>query len=455
MFHPIIPPTSLQDFKARLHGELISPGDEGYNNARRVWNGTIDKYPALIARCTNASDVISCIEFARSLHLPTAIRSGGHSHAGHGLCDDGLVIDLSPMKGLLVDPNKQTVRAEPGLMLGEFLGKTQLLGLTTPTGIFSNVGLSGLTLGGGIGWLTGKHGLTIDNLLSVEIVTADGSLLTANTRENPDLFWAIRGGGGNFGVVTAFEFQLHPIAQVLAGTVIHPMTRAREVLRFYREYTQSCPDELTVHVALVTKQNGQPLIILHACYCGELSEGERVLAKLRTFGPPLVDLIRPMTILQACSLFDASSPPGRQYCYKAETILNLSDEVIDTILAYGETRTSPFSVAVLQHVHGIATRVDPSATAFALRHDHYILEMIAQWEQGEAEPHKEWAYSFWAAIKPFVQEGVYVNFLGEEGEPRVQASYGSNYERLVRIKKTYDPTNFFHLNQNINPILQS
>jgi FAD binding domain/Berberine and berberine like len=452
MFDTGINPATLQDFKASMHGNVIAQGDGGYDNARRVWNGSIDRHPALIAYCANVSDVIAAVQFARSQNLPVAVRGGGHDVAGHGVCDDGLVIDLSQMKGIQIDPEQRIARAEPGLTSGEFLREIQQSGLAIPTGVFSSVGISGLTLGGGIGWLSGKYGLTIDNLLAVDIVTADGTLLTASATEHPDLFWAVRGGGGNFGVVTAFTFQLHPLAQVLAGNVIHPLSRAREVLRFYREYTRYSPDELTVNAVLATGPDGHPVIILTAWYCGDLAEGERVLAPLRTFGPPIVDLIRPMTVLEATTMSDAFSPPGQHYCYRAESLMSLSDEVITTTIAYGSAY--PSTRAVLYHIHGAAMRIDPGATAFALRHDHYILEMIAGWAEGKVQPHLDWVRRFQATIKPFASEGVYVNFLVDEGEAGVRASYAGNYERLIQVKNTYDPTNFFHLNQNIKPTVQ-
>jgi FAD/FMN-containing dehydrogenase len=446
---------ALKAFKASLHGKLIGPNDEEYEHARRVWNGWADRHPALIVRCVDASDVISAVQFARHHDLTVAVRGGGHDVSGHGVCDDGLVIDLSPMKGIRVDPEKRVAHAEAGLTSGEFLRATEPFGLALPTGVFSTVGLSGLTLGGGIGWLASRYGLTIDNLLAVEIVTADGDLLTASATEHPDLFWAVRGGGGNFGVVTALTFQLHPVAQVLRGGVIHPMVRAREVLHFYREYTQQCPDELTVNASLVTGPDGHSVVILDACYCGDdLAEGERALVPLRTFGPPLVDLIRPMSVLENTTLLDFRIPPGRCYAYHAEALPRLSDEVIETAIAFGSTRPSPFSVVVFYQVHGAAMRVPPDATAFAQRHDHYILEMIAQRADGEAQPYLEWVHRFGSAIKPFAEEGVYVNFLAEEGEARIRASYGSNYERLVQVKNKYDPANFFHVNQNIKPEME-
>lgn len=452
MSHTPLHPTALQDFKASLHGEVIGPHEEGYDSARHVWNGMVDRHPALIVRCVDVSDVIRVVQFARSHDLTVAVRAGGHDVSGHGVCDDGLVIDLSQMKGIQVDPEKRVARAEAGLTSGEFLRATQPLGLALPTGVFSTVGLSGLTLGGGIGWLSSRYGLTIDNLLAVEMVTADGSLLTASANEHPDLFWAVRGGGGNFGVVTALTFQLHPLAQVLRGSLIHPLARAREVLRFYREYTRQCPDELTVNANLTTGPDGHPVVILDACYCGDdLTEGERVLAPLRTFGPPLVDLIRPMSVLENTTLLDFVNQPGRFYAYHAEALPHLSDETLAIAIAFATSRPSPLSAVVFYQIHGAAMRIDPGTMAFNLRHDHYILEMIAQWTEGEAQPHLEWVQRFQEAIKPFAEEGVYVNFLTDEGEARIRASYGPNYERLVQVKNRYDPTNFFHVNQNIKP----
>jgi FAD/FMN-containing dehydrogenase len=444
-------PAAVQRFKASLHGTLLGPCDAAYEHARRVWNGRIDRYPAVIAYCTDVTDVMHAIQFGRSEQLPVAVRSGGHSVSGHGVCDGGLVIDVSRMKSVRVDLEQRMVYAQPGLTNSELLRATQPFGLATPTSGASDVGLSGLTLGGGLGWLTSLYGLACDNLLTVDIVTADGRQLTASATTYPDLFWAVHGGGGNFGVVTTLQLQLHPVAQVLAGIVIHPMARAREVLQFYRAYTQHCPDALTVDVAMITAPDGRPVIGLVAACCSPLAQAEHILAPLRAFGPPLADLIRPMTILEANALPDPFSRPGRNYAFKAYALPSLSEEAIDTIIRHSATRPSAFSPIVLRHVHGAATRVAPDATAIALRSEQYILEIIAQWTEGAAAPHLDWAHEFWADIEPFADEGMYANLLGDADEVRVRASYGANYAQLVRVKNMYDPTNFFRLNQNIRP----
>jgi hypothetical protein len=321
----------------------------------------------------------------------------------------------------------------------------------TTTGTVAGTGLAGLTLGGGLGWFMGKYGLTIDNLLSVDIVTADGCLLTASQTTHADLFWGLRGGGGNFGIVTGFDFQLHPVGAVLAGKVVYPMSRAREVLRFYREYTSSAPDELTAYASLLTTPDGEPAIAINLCFCGSPVTGERLVEPVRKFGFPLVDLIRPQSYLKLVMRADAGAPAGRHYYEKASTLKHLSDEVIETIADSGAACTSPSSLILLQHVHGAASRVSPTTTAFALREESYVISVLAAWDGGEAERHIAWARASWRALTPFESPGVYVNFLGNEGQERVRAAYGVNYERLVALKNRYDPTNFFSRNQNIRP----
>jgi hypothetical protein len=297
----------------------------------------------------------------------------------------------------------------------------------------------------------GKYGLTIDNLLSVDIVPADGQVKRASATEHPDLFWGVRGGGGNFGIVTAFSFQLHAVGAVLAGKVVYPMSRAREVLRFYREYTSSAPDELTAYACLMTTPDGLPAIAINLCFCGSLAAGERLVEPVRKFGAPLLDSIRPKSYLKLITQADAGAPKGRHYYEKARTLKHLSDEAIETIADYGTACTSPYSLVLIQHVHGAASRVSPTETAFALREESYVMSIVAAWEVGQAHLHRAWACTFWTAMQPFASSGVYVNFLGNEGEERVRAAYGVNYERLVALKNTYDPTNFFSLNQNIRP----
>jgi FAD/FMN-containing dehydrogenase len=372
---------------------------------------------------------------------------------GHSVSDGGLVIDLSPLKGIWIDPNTRTARAQAGLTLGEFVRATQTFGLATTTGTVAGTGLGGLTLGGGIGWLMGKYGLTIDNLLSADLVTADGDVLRANAHENPDLFWGIRGGGGNFGIVTSFEFQLHPVDSVLAGKVVYPLAKAREVLRLYRAHTAAAPDELTAYAALTTTSKGLPVITISLCYCGDLAAGERLIEPLRKIGPPLADLIRVKPYREALSS-DAGAPPGRHYDEKASSLNSLSDEVIEIITEYATRRTSPYSLVLIQHVHGQVSRVSPAATAFALREIPYVMNVVAAWnaqQESSAENHLAWTNSFQKALHPYVASGVYSNFLGDEGEAAVRASYRANYPRLAALKNSYDPTNLFHLNHNIVP----
>jgi hypothetical protein len=456
MFDIAINAEDLQHFKERLHGELIDPGDDGYENARRVWNGMIDKYPALIARCADASDVVRAVQFARRQDLPVAVRGGGHSYAGNSTCDGGIVIDLSRMKRVQVDPATRTAWVQAGLTLGEFVHETQAFGLATTVGTASETGLAGLTLGGGIGWLMGKYGLTIDSLLAVEIVTADGRVLRASATEHADLFWGVRGGGGNFGIVTAFQFRLHPVGPVLAGTVLHPVDRAREVLRFYREFSSTAPDELTAFAGLVTAPDGLPVVSISLCYCGPLEEGERLIAPVRTFGQPIVDLIRPMSYLELISMLDAVVPRGRHYYSKARSLKQLSDEALETMIEYRSARPSPLALIVINHVHGAACRVGPTETAFALREEHYAVQIMTAWEEGEASKYITWARACWTALEPFATREAYLNLMSDAGEEPVlvQTAYGANYERLVALKITYDPTNVFQINQNIKPTVK-
>lgn len=450
----LLPTAVVSDLRAALRGALILPGDAGYDSARKVWNGLHDKYPAAVVRCHDARDVQAALRFARANGLDVAVRGGGHSIPGLSTGDGVLVIDVSPTKGTRVDPAKRTIRAEAGLTLGELIRAMVPFGLGTTTGTVSDTGIAGLTLGGGMGWLMGKYGLTIDNLLAVELVTADGELLRASADEHPDLFWALRGAGPNFGVATAFTYQLHPVQLVLGGLLIHPMERAREVLRFYREFTRDCPDELTVYAALLTAPDGHPVVGLALCYTGDLAAGERAIAPLRRFGPPVADLVRPMDLYELNTMLDAGVPRGLNYYTKAQTLPELTDEAIEAIVAAGESRTSPFSQVLVQHMHGAAARVDPAATPFAPRQQVYFVDGIAVWGEGGVAPHADWSRALAATLAPYASKGTYINFFGnEEDKDRIRASYGANYDQLVAVKNRYDPTNVFHLNQNIKPTL--
>ncbi|HYX51427.1 MAG TPA: FAD-dependent oxidoreductase, partial [Ktedonobacteraceae bacterium] len=346
----------MPSLKTRLRGEIILQHDELYDEARRVWNGRIDKYPFMIVRCLDVTDVLAAIEFAYDWNMPVAVRSGGHSMVGYSVSDGGIVIDLSHMKDMWVDPIKRVAQVQTGLTLGEFVRQTQAYGLVTTTGTVSGTGVGGLTLGGGIGWLMGKYGMTIDNLLSADLITADGRALTASATKNPDLFWGLRGGGGNFGIVTSFEFQLHQLGPVLAGKVVYPLAKAREVLSFYRDFTNMAPDELTAYAVLETTSAGIPVIVINLCYSGSLSEGVRLVEPLKNFGSPLVDLVHMRPYSQTIS-HDAGAPDGRHYYEKAYSLKRLSDEVIDIVAEFSASRTSPQSQILIQHVHGAASRV--------------------------------------------------------------------------------------------------
>ncbi|HMR65206.1 MAG TPA: FAD-binding oxidoreductase [Anaerolineae bacterium] len=441
-----------QDFQAGLHGQLIRPGDADYDQTRRLWNGRIDKYPAAIVRCRNTQDVVRAVNFARHHNLPVAVRAGGHNSNGFAMCDDGLVIDLSAMNRIEIEPEARLARAQPGVLIGQFIQATQEYGLVAPTGVCAGTGLGGSTLGGGTGWLMGKHGLTIDNVRSFELVTAFGQVLTASAGENADLFWGLRGGGGNFGIVTAIEYELQPLGQVLAGMVVHPLAQAKAVLRFYRQFSSAAPDDVTVYVSIATIPDLGPAVVLLACYVGDdLTEGERLLAPLRQFGSPLADLIQPMAYLDFVAMLDPVAPDGRNYYEPAYSVKQFSDEAIDTLVSWAGQTTSPFTSIIIHHIHGAATRVAADATAFALREPHYAVIHVAAWETGPAEPHLAWGRESVAAMQPFASPGLYSNFISAAGDTSLRDSYRANYDRLVALKNKYDPINFFRFNQNIKP----
>ena len=448
----------IEDFKAGLRGELLCPGDDGYDDARTVWNAMIDKRPGLIVRCAGVADVINSVNLARSNNLLVAVRGGGHNVAGTAVCDGGIMIDLSAMKGLRVDPTARTARAEPGLTWGEFDRETQAFGLATPGGQISTTGIAGVTLGGGWGWLSRKYGLAADNLLSADIVTADGNFVTASATENADLFWGLRGGGGNFGVVTSFEYQLHPVGPTLAaGMVVHPYEKAKEVLKFYQEFTSNMPDELTCHAALMSSPEGVPIVAIVACYNGPIEEGERVLRPVREFGPPLADQMGPMAYTEVQSMLDAAYPPGLQDYWKSNFMTELTDDAIDTLVAYCAVRPSPMCHVLIEGILGGAvSHIGREETAFNHRDVVYsFLTLGVCTDPAESEKCIQWAHEVWEAMRPFTTEDVYVNYLGQEadeGADRIKAAYGpEKYQRLVALKTKYDPTNLFRLNQNIKP----
>jgi FAD/FMN-containing dehydrogenase len=442
----------LDQRRGQLRGELITPESPVYDSARQLWNGMIDKRPAAIARCCGVADVVACVRFAVENRMLLAVRSGGHNVAGLAMCDGGLVIDMTRMKGAYIDPRRRTVRAQAGMCWGDFDRETQLFGLATTGGQVSTTGIAGLTLGGGFGWLSGRCGLACDNVLSFEIVTADGSVRTASGGENADLYWALRGGGGNFGVVTSFEFQLHPIGAVLAGLLIHPLEHASEVLRFYREYAALAPDEVTVYAVALTTPDGFKALAIAPCYCAEdLERGAQLLDPLRKFGPPVADTVGPMPYVALQQMLDAGFPYGIHSYWKSNFLSSLTDDAIDVFVSYAHSRTSPRSVCVIEPCHGKAQRVAPEAAAFGLRKHMFSLHILTLWEEGEPELHIQWARSFWTALQPYSAGTVYVNVLSNDDAGRIREAYGANYPRLVEIKQKYDPTNLFRVNQNISP----
>jgi FAD/FMN-containing dehydrogenase len=453
---------AVADLRSRLRGDVILPSDDGYDRARAVYNAMIDRHPALIARCADVADVIAAVAFAREHTLTLAVRGGGHNGGGLGTCDDGLVIDLSPMKGVRVDPVARTVRVAGGCTWGDVDHATHAFGLATPSGIISTTGVGGLTLGGGIGHLSRACGLTIDNLLEADLVLADGSVVTANAEQHPDLFWALRGGGGNFGVVTSFLFRLHPISTVYAGPMLWHMERAEEVLRWYREFIAAAPDEINGWFAFLTVPPGPPFPEhLHLkkmcgivwCYTGPLDRAEALFAPIRDrFGGPALDFVGPLPHPALQGMFDAVYPPGDQWYWRADFVNELSDEAIALHVEHGATLPTPKSTMHLYPVNGAAGRVDRNATAWSYR-DATWAEVIVGVDPDPANAGqlKDWAVAYWEALHPYSAGGAYVNFMMDEGQERVQATYRDNYARLAAIKRRYDPTNLFHVNQNIRP----
>ena len=452
--YAVIRGVEVEDFRASLHGESLLSSDDGYDGARRVWNGMVDKRPAMIARCSGTADVISSVNFARENGLLISVRGGGHNFPGNSVCNDGLMIDLSRMTGVRVDPRARTVRAQGGTKWGAFDHETQAFGLAAPGGTDVDTGIAGLTLGGGIGWLSGSHGLSCDNLLSADVVTADGRSLTASADENLDLFWGLRGGGGNFGVVTALEYQLHPVGpEVLAGFLVYPFDRVRDFFPLVNDLTDNMPDELNLITFLNTlPDSGERVCTILLCHHGDVGEGERVIRPLREFGPPILDSVRPMPYTEAQKL--AVAPSGRQNYLKSHFVSQVGDEIVDIALDYFDRITSPLSSILFQYLGNAARRVPASDTAFGQR------GALCEWatnavflDPGESEVHIRWVREFASALSPF-SSGAYINQVGteeEEGAEEIQAAFGANFQRLAALKLKYDPANLFSHNQNIRP----
>jgi FAD/FMN-containing dehydrogenase len=437
-------------------GQLLQPVDAGYEEARRVHNGLVDKRPALIARCRGVADVVDAVKLGRDLGLEVAVRGGGHNVAGRATVDNGLMIDLAPMKGIHVDPNRKTVRAQGGVTWAELNRETQLHGLAVTGGVVSTTGIAGLTLGGGLGWLMSKYGLALDNLLSVGLVTPAGEVLQPSRHEHPDLFWALRGGGGNFGVATSFEYQLHPVGPMVTGGLIaYPIDNARDVLKFFRDRTASLPDEHTLFGGLIHAPDGSgaKLAGMVTCHCGSPGEGEQAMQPLKGFGSPVLDALGLMPYSQLNAMLDAGYPKGAFNYWKSSFLARLSDDAIDTMVESFAQCPSPMCQLIIEHFHGAATRVGVGDTAFPLRDDGYNFLVLGQWaEPAISDRCIAWARQTYADMTPFFASARYVNYLDDDdvGDP-VAPAYGPNYPRLQQLKTKYDPDNFFHMNQNIRP----
>ena len=447
---------------ATLQGGLLTPESAAYDETRAIWNAMIDRRPALIVRCAGADDVVAAVSFAREHGLLTSIRGAGHNIAGNSVADSAFMIDLSGMNSVEVDPANRTARAQPGATLGDVDTATQAHGLALPVGINSTTGIAGLTLGGGFGWLSRKHGLTIDNLISAEVVTAEGELVTASENENADLFWGIRGGGGNFGIVTSFEFNVYPVGpEVLAGLIVHPYSDAADVLRQYRDFVASAPEELSVWVVLRKAPplpflpedvHGTEVVVLAALYAGDMADGEAAMAGLREIGNPIADAISPHNFIDFQAAFDPLLTPGSRNYWKSHDFTELSDDALDVMIEYaGKLPTGQCEIFVA-HLGGAVSRVPTDATAYTHRDAEFVLNVHTRWDDpAEDDMCVSWAREFFDRSAPFATGGVYVNFMPDDEVERIGAAYGSNYDRLVELKNKYDPDNFFRLNQNIKP----
>ena len=444
----------VNHWQNRFEGPLLALDHPDYNAARRIWNGMIERSPALIARCKSPADVASAMQLARAEGLPISVRGGGHGVAGNAVCEGGLMIDLSQMKDIVVDPNKRELVAAPGVLWGELDRAAEAHKLATTGGQISHTGIAGLTLGGGLGYLMSKHGAVCDNLLSVDMVTADGELLSASEASNPDLFWAVRGAGANFGIVTSFRYRLHPLSGVLAGLLLYPRDRAEELAAFHSEFLPGTPDELNTTLGFLYSPDGAPLVAIVAVYAGPPEEGERVLQPLRSFGPPLVDLIRPMPYTEAQSLLDAAAPIGNRYYWKSNFVDTLDPALIKILHQGADAMPSPRSMILFFELNGQIRRIPKDAMAFDHRDANFELSIIAEWtDPAQDAENISWARNLWTAVQPFVLPAAYANHMtADESPDRVRAAYGaSKFARLTELKKKYDPENIFRLNHNIAP----
>ena len=442
---------SIAELAARFSGMLVGPEDSRYDELRRVHNGMIDRRPALIGRCLGSADIADAVNFARTRGLELAVRGGGHNVAGRAVCDGGLMLDMSLMKAIRVDPIRRTALAQGGVTWREFNRETQARGLATTGGVISTTGIAGLTLGGGLGWLMAKYGLATDNLIAAEVVTAAGEIVRASKDENADLFWALQGGGGNFGAVSWFEYRLHPVGAVTSGMIAFPFENARDVLKFFRDISSGLPDELTIFGGLLHAPDGARIAALIVCDCGS---SEAALQSIKKFGRPIVDTIGPTSYEATNMMLDAGFPRGALNYWKSNFMAELSDQSIDTLVSQFTLCPSPLSALVLEHIHGAATRVAVDETAFPHRHEGYNCLIVSQWlTAAENTPNIGWARETYELLRPGFAAGRYVNYLGDDdsGQDAVAAAYGPNYQRLQTLKAKYDPANLFHLNQNIRP----
>jgi FAD/FMN-containing dehydrogenase len=451
----------IDGFRSQLSGSLLQAGDSGYDEARKIWNAMIDRKPALIAGCMGTADIVNCVKFAREHNLLVSVRGGGHNIAGMALANGALLIDLSPMKWVQVNAKMLTAIVAPGATLHQVDHETQIHGLATSLGINSTTGVAGLTLGGGFGWLSRNYGLTIDNLLSAEVVTADGKVIQTSENENADLFWAIRGGSGNFGIISSFQFRLHPVGpQVLAGLIVHPFKDADKVFKYYRSFVSSAPDKATTWVVLrkapplpflPPEVHGKEVFVIAVMYAGDIKEGEKVFEPLRSFGNPIADVVGPAPFAAWQQAFDPLLTPGARNYWKSLNFTELSDGLLDTLIEYTGKLPSPMSEIFVAQLGGAINRVAKDATAYPHRDVNFVMNVHTRWEESATDSTCiDWARKFFDKAAPYSSGGVYVNFISE-GEERVDAAFGANYERLAKIKRRYDPDNFFRINQNVKP----